>query len=162
VSSGQRYSPIVLKTKPYIFILNYHLSTWSIQTSVIFRKGQRALFEDVRNFTVLVKNSIDFPGFGDSYRRRNIQDSATQEYLRYCVYNPKSAPYCPTFRIEDIVALAGHKFETVAKSGGVFAIRIRWDCSFDFGASIRNCKPEYSFARLDNPDAFVAPGYSFW
>jgi P2X purinoceptor 4 len=122
---------------------------------------KRALLEATKDFTVLLKNTIEFPAFGDSYKRRNIADSATREHLQSCVFDPKKFPYCPTFRIGDIVTFSGARFEDVALDGGVFAIKIRWFCSFDFGASIKDCLPKYSFLRLDNPNAYVSPGFNF-
>lgn len=88
-------------------------------------------------------------------------ESATPEHLQSCIYNPKTDPYCPTFKIGDIVTLAGEKYEQVALTGGVFALKIGWFCSFDFGASINDCRPKYSFSRLDNPNVFVSPGFNF-
>lgn len=124
-------------------------------------KGTQALLESTKDFTVLVKNSIEFPAFGDAYKRRNIVDSATKEYLQSCIYNNNTDPYCPTFRIGDIVTGSGYKYEDVAKTGGVFALKIKWFCSFDFGASIQQCRPKYSFARMDNPNAYISPGFNF-
>jgi P2X purinoceptor 4 len=124
-------------------------------------KGKPALLENTKDFTVLVKNSIEFPTFGDSYKRRNIMESATKEYLQNCIYNNKTEPYCPTFRIGDIVTGSGFKYEDVAKTGGVFGLKIKWFCSFDFGASIQQCRPKYSFSRLDNPNSYISPGFNF-
>ncbi|CAL8113455.1 unnamed protein product [Orchesella dallaii] len=123
--------------------------------------GERALLEGTKDFTVLVKNSIEFPAFGPYYKRRNIMDGATPEYLQNCLYNSQTDPYCPTFRLGDIVAGAKESYTNVAKTGAVFAIRIDWLCDFDFGKSISTCRPRYTFARLDNPQAYVAPGFNF-
>ena len=73
-----------------------------------------------KDFTVLVKNTIEFPDLGAKYIRRNIieknPDKAKEAYLQNCIYNPKTDPYCPTFRIGDIVERAGFKYDQVAKT----------------------------------------------
>ena len=43
--------------------------------------------------------------------------------------------------------------------GGVIAINIHWDCNLDF--DISNCRPKYSFSRLDDPEAKIAKGWNF-
>ena len=76
------------------------------------------MLEDTKDFTVLVKNTIEFPEFGPKYVRRNIvekpPEKATEQYLQSCIYNPKTDPHCPTFRIGDIVEKAGFKYSQVA------------------------------------------------
>lgn len=132
-----------------------------IVEKLIFRGGRQALLEATKDFTVLVKNSIEFPQFGQYYKRRNIMDSATREYLQNCLYDPKTNPFCPTFRLGDIVSGAKANYGDVAKTGAVFALKIGWFCDFDIGKSISTCRPKYSFSRLDNPHAFVSPGFNF-
>lgn len=121
----------------------------------------KPLLLETQDFTVLIKNSIEFPDFGSNFKRRNILDSATRPYLQKCTYNPKTDPYCPTFRIGDIVKAAGENYTTVGLTGAVFGIRINWACSFDWGRTIKHCLPKYSFARLDNPNAVLSPGFNF-
>ncbi|ODM98124.1 P2X purinoceptor 4 [Orchesella cincta] len=123
--------------------------------------GQKALLEGTKDFTVLVKNSIEFPAFGSYYKRRNIMEGAKALYLQNCLYNPKTDPYCPTFRLGDIVTGAKESYTNVALTGAVFALRIKWLCDFDFGKPISTCRPTYSFTRLDNPQAEVSPGFNF-
>ncbi|CAN8016786.1 unnamed protein product, partial [Ixodes persulcatus] len=117
-------------------------------------KNGQALFGDVRNFTVLIKNYIEFPLF--HVKRQvtkqycNIQASDNSTYLKYCRYNPDSDPLCPVFRLGDIVEEAEVNFEEVAVKGGVIQLLINWDCNLDFDA--KYCIPKYSFTRLDNPN----------
>jgi P2X purinoceptor 4 len=59
------------------------------------------------------------------------------------------------------VAEAKENFNKVALTGAVFALQILWDCSFDWGKTIRECLPKYSFARMDNPNAALSPGFNF-
>ncbi|XP_040076711.1 P2X purinoceptor 4 [Ixodes scapularis] len=120
-------------------------------------KNGQALFGDVRNFTVLVKNYIEFPLF--HVRRSNIQASDNSTYLKYCRYNADSDPLCPVFRLGDIVEEAGVNFEEVAVKGGVIQLLINWDCNLDFDA--KYCIPKYTFSRLDDPNAVLAKGWNF-
>jgi len=126
-----------------------------------FRNEKTPLLLGTQDFTVLIKNSIEFPEFGPQYKRRNILDSATNVYLQQCLYNERTDPYCPTFRIGDIVKAAKQDYNAVGLTGAVFGIQIRWDCSFDWGKSIKDCLPKYSFSRLDNPNALISPGFNF-
>lgn len=45
--------------------------------------------------------------------------------------------------------------------GGVFALNIKWNCDFDWGRTIAHCLPKYSFSRLDDANAILAPGWNF-
>jgi len=83
---------------------------------VIFscRGRKRALLEGSQDFTVLIKNSINFPGFGSHYSRRNILENANRTYLRQCIYDAKRNPFCPIFRLGDIVKSAGENYSDVA------------------------------------------------
>lgn len=120
-------------------------------------KNGKALFEDVRNFTVLIKNYIEFPLFHT--RRSNIPQSAIQTYLKDCRYDPVSDPLCPVFQIGSIVEEAGVEFDEVAVKGGVIQVLINWDCNLDFDA--KYCLPHYSFTRLDDPNVVLAKGWNF-
>jgi len=44
--------------------------------------------------------------------------------------------------------------------GGVFVIQIAWVCNLDINF-MEFCHPRYSFSRMDNPDALIAPGWNF-
>jgi hypothetical protein len=81
-----------------------------------FRKANRILLEGVKNFTIMVKNSIEFPKCGEGLRKRNFLDTMTKTHLRRCIYNKKSDPTCPIFRIGDIVEWSGQNFSDVAQT----------------------------------------------
>jgi hypothetical protein len=109
----------------------------------------------------MIKNSIHFPECGEEFQRRNIVGNATSEYLASCIYDPKKNPYCPIFRIGDIVHWAGADYSQVAITGGVFTIQIAWNCQFDWGVSINDCLPKYTFKRSDEPNPIISPGWNF-
>ncbi|XP_064461376.1 P2X purinoceptor 4-like [Ornithodoros turicata] len=120
-------------------------------------RNKTALLEDVANFTVLIKNYIDFPLF--RIKRRNILDSENSTYLRNCLYEPTTHSLCPVFRIGDIVKNAGVEFSEITMKGGVIRILISWDCNLDF--DVKYCIPTYSFSRLDDPSVALAKGWNF-
>ncbi|KAK9970641.1 hypothetical protein ABG768_026567 [Culter alburnus] len=118
-----------------------------------------ALLGAAEDFTVLIKNNIQYPKF--SFRKRNILRHINSTYLKNCTFNKKTDPHCPIFRLGDIVTEAGEDFSVIALKGGIIGIFIDWSCDLDF--SERFCIPKYSFSRLDNknPENNVAPGYNF-
>ncbi|XP_067132307.1 P2X purinoceptor 4-like isoform X2 [Centruroides vittatus] len=127
-------------------------------------KDGAALFPDTENFTVLIKNSVDFPTF--NIKRRNIRDTDKSDYLKSCHYHPKHDPHCPIFVLGDIIKFINQNetdkkvdYEAIAKDGGVVAIIINWDCNFDFNEN--ECMPTYSFRRLDDPYVKISPGWNF-
>ncbi|ELU13670.1 hypothetical protein CAPTEDRAFT_169132 [Capitella teleta] len=119
----------------------------------------KALLEDSKKFTVLIKNNIEFPKF--KVQRRNILDDQDPEYLQSCRYNSKSETdrLCPIFELGVIVSEAGQHYSKVAVKGGVFAININWKCDLDH--SIDRCLPQYTFSRLDREEAKIAKGWNF-
>uniref|UniRef100_A0A8C8TXK6 P2X purinoceptor n=1 Tax=Peromyscus maniculatus bairdii TaxID=230844 RepID=A0A8C8TXK6_PERMB len=92
---------------------------------------------------------------------RNILPNVTTSYLKSCVYDARTDPFCPIFRLGRIVEDAGHSFQEMAVEGGIMGIQIKWDCNLDRAASL--CLPRYSFRRLDTRDLEhnVSPGYNF-
>lgn len=46
--------------------------------------------------------------------RTNALDTWDSTYFKHCRYDPHSSPYCPVFRIGDLVAMAGGDFEDLA------------------------------------------------
>ncbi|XP_076435092.1 P2X purinoceptor 4-like isoform X2 [Babylonia areolata] len=115
--------------------------------------------EKSANFTVFIKNNIEFPKFG--VQRRNLPDDATNDFLNTCHYNPGSGhdKFCPILTLSTIVSRAGHNYQDVAKEGGVMQIIITWDCNLDL--SIEDCLPEYGFRRLDRKDFKISRGFNF-
>lgn len=99
-------------------------------------------------------------------------DTWDATYFKRCRYDSHYSPYCPVFRIGDLVAAAGGVFEDLALlvgpwgeasrglrgrarglrageaamccvQGGAVGVRVHWDCDLDAGAS--DCRPHYSF-----------------
>uniref|UniRef100_A0A1W7RA14 p2X purinoceptor 4 n=1 Tax=Hadrurus spadix TaxID=141984 RepID=A0A1W7RA14_9SCOR len=127
-----------------------------------------ALLTETKNFTVLIKNSVDFPKF--KVRRRNIIDSINNEtYLQNCRYSQDEDPDCPVFILGDIIHYVnedekanGHTpmdYDEIAIKGGVISIIISWDCNLDLDQ--KYCLPKYSFRRLDDPEAKISDGWNF-
>nr|XP_021333881.1 purinergic receptor P2X4b isoform X1 [Danio rerio] len=118
-----------------------------------------ALLSAAEDFTVLIKNNIQYPKF--KFRKRNILRHINSTYLKNCTFNHKTDPHCPVFRLGDIVTESGEDFSIMALKGGIIGIFIDWSCDLDFNE--RFCVPKYSFRRLDNknPENNVAPGYNF-
>ncbi|TNN06943.1 P2X purinoceptor 4 [Schistosoma japonicum] len=105
------------------------------------------LFEVV-NFTLLIKNSIEFPGF--KVKRSNILSWMTESYIQDCLYNAEHHidKYCPRFRLNDIFKSAGINANRLLKYGGVVAITINWQCDLDW--DIEYCVPSYEFLELES------------
>ncbi|XP_074061707.1 P2X purinoceptor 4 isoform X2 [Macrotis lagotis] len=118
-----------------------------------------ALLNAVENFTILVKNHILYPKF--NFTKRNVLPNISDTYLKSCVYDAKTDPFCPIFRIGHIVKLAGQNFQEMAVKGGIMSIKIHWNCNLDWASSY--CLPKYSFRRLDDQglNHTVSPGYNF-
>lgn len=115
---------------------------------------------DALNFTIFVKNFIEFPRF--KVIRKNIDQNVT--YLRKCVYDSNTNKICPIFRVGtilDIVEQDRDEQVKMLKSGGVIRVKIDWKCNLD--RSINACQPEYSFGRLDTPskNESFSPGFNF-
>uniref|UniRef100_A0A1I8JEI9 ATP receptor n=1 Tax=Macrostomum lignano TaxID=282301 RepID=A0A1I8JEI9_9PLAT len=137
----------------------------------------KVLMTRVKNFTVLIKNSVEFPKFG--IKRRNILDSMSKNYLRQCNYRPDSEvdKYCPIFKLGDIIKhgqaisqedakqiwITGvytggaRKLNVTHPPAGMVAIDIHWECNFDYDEEF--CKPEYKFRNLE--DGQVGRGWNF-
>uniref|UniRef100_A0A672MCH7 P2X purinoceptor n=1 Tax=Sinocyclocheilus grahami TaxID=75366 RepID=A0A672MCH7_SINGR len=105
-----------------------------------------ALLADAENFTIFIKNNIQFAKF--EFNKRNILPNMSSSYLATCVFNRNTNPNCPIFRIKDIFEETQEDFQTVAVYGGVMAVQIQWDCDLDKDL----CVPQYSFRRLDKKD----------
>ena len=114
------------------------------------------LLHAAKDFTVLIKNQINFPKF--HVQRRNIIGYASGDSLKHCKYSENNTR-CPIFVLGDILRFAGYNFTEVAFRGGIVGIHIRWDCNLDFHEDY--CVPTYNFTRLDDPDAPISPGYNF-
>ncbi|XP_052406623.1 P2X purinoceptor 4 isoform X2 [Carassius gibelio] len=102
-----------------------------------------ALLADAENFTVFIKNNIQFTKF--NFSKTNILPKMTRSYLANCALKRNMDPDCPIFRIKYIFEEAREDFQTMAVYGGVMAVQIQWECNLDLNL----CAPQYSFRRLD-------------
>ncbi|XP_052596011.1 P2X purinoceptor 6 isoform X2 [Peromyscus californicus insignis] len=102
---------------------------------------RKPLLVQAKNFTLFIKNTVTFSKF--NFSKTNALDTWDSTYFKHCRYDPHSSPYCPVFRIGDLVAMAGGDFEDLALLGGAVGISIHWDCNLDTRGS--GCCPQYSF-----------------
>ncbi|KAL6046628.1 hypothetical protein STEG23_017534 [Scotinomys teguina] len=102
---------------------------------------RKPLLVQAKNFTLFIKNTVTFSKF--NFSKTNTLDTWDSTYFKHCRYDPHSSPYCPVFRIGDLVAMAGGDFEDLALLGGAVGISIHWDCNLDTRGS--DCCPQYSF-----------------
>ena len=103
--------------------------------------------KDSLNFTIFVKNFIEFTRFRVS--RTNIFHDT--KGIRTCRYHPKLDRFCPIFRVGDLLEIVESEAierDEMLKLGAVIRIKIDWNCNLDLG--IDQCKPEYSIGRLDS------------
>ncbi|XP_005403195.1 PREDICTED: P2X purinoceptor 7 isoform X2 [Chinchilla lanigera] len=130
------------------------VSAWC-PTEVVEEAPRPALLGSAENFTVLIKNNVDFPGH--NYTTRNILPGLNAS----CIFHKTQDPQCPIFRLGDIFRDAGDNFSEVAVKGGIMGIEINWDCNLD--RWFHRCRPKYSFRRLDDKTAreSLYPGYNF-
>ena len=115
---------------------------------------------DALNFTIFIKNFIEFPRF--QVIRKNIQQEAS--YLKGCNYHPIGHEICPIFRVGtilDIVEPDLQEQELMLKYGGVIRVKIDWICNLD--KPLDYCLPKYSFGRLDGPfrEESFSQGFNF-
>ncbi|XP_034739868.1 P2X purinoceptor 3a isoform X2 [Etheostoma cragini] len=114
---------------------------------------------DVNNFTIFIKNSIRFPLF--NVTRGNFPTTMTATEIKRCTYHPEKHPFCPIFRVGDVLNYTGQTVDTLTSQGGEIGINIEWKCNLDL--DIDYCVPKYSFTRLDAPFAknAISKGYNF-
>uniref|UniRef100_A0A665T5M5 P2X purinoceptor n=1 Tax=Echeneis naucrates TaxID=173247 RepID=A0A665T5M5_ECHNA len=116
------------------------------------------LLSKAENFTIYIKNFIRFPKF--EFSKSNVFETTDDSYLKRCSYDRENHPYCPIFRLGDVISWAGHDFQSMAVKGGSVGILIEWNCDLDKDSS--QCNPQYSFTRLDmNLNNSVTSGYNF-
>lgn len=111
------------------------------------------------NFTVMLKNSIEFPRY--HVKRRNILGWMDKCFLSTCRYNPhdEKMKYCPIFRLGDIMEYTEAVNKQIWKRGGMVSIYIEWNCNLDYAEE--QCLPRYTFRRLDDFDSPVGKGWNF-
>ncbi|XP_054715086.1 P2X purinoceptor 4-like [Uloborus diversus] len=130
-----------------------------LEDDILPLRNKSALLEASQDFTILIKNFVNFPKFADS-NRRNIKDTSNSSYLQSCHYDPDYNQECPVFRLGDIVRWSGQEdYNSIASQGGVIAVIIKWDCNLDFNK--KYCFPKYEFSRLDDPNVKISPGWNF-
>jgi hypothetical protein len=115
---------------------------------------------DALNFTIFVKNFIEFPRF--KVIRKNIQQDAN--YLKSCNYDPVYHKICPIFRVGTILDMVEPDLTEqtlMLKFGGVIRVKIDWKCNLDW--PLEKCLPEYTFGRLDAPfkEESFSQGFNF-
>lgn len=119
----------------------------------------KAVLQNAQNYTVLIKNSIEFPRY--KVKRRNILSWMKPKFLYTCRYN-KDHPrnrFCPIMKLADIVRYGGEDSNNIWIYGGMVSINIDWSCNLDY--DVEKCVPEYTFRRLDNPNEKVGKGWNF-
>ncbi|VDP74963.1 unnamed protein product [Echinostoma caproni] len=117
------------------------------------------LLSSAENFTVILKNSIEFPRY--RVKRRNILPWMDKLYLKTCRYNPydERMKFCPIFRLGDILKYSDATNKDIWQNGGMVSIHIEWNCNLDF--DVEKCVPKYVFRRLDDFESPVAQGWNF-
>lgn len=118
---------------------------------------ESTIINEILNFTIFIKNFIEFPLF--DVKHRNMVDN-----LKPCVYDPINNSDCPIFRLNYILNEAEKNLkerQLMLRLGGVIRVKIDWDCNLD--RNIKLCKPQYSFARLDTAfsEETFSPGFNF-
>ncbi|XP_027001600.2 P2X purinoceptor 3b [Tachysurus fulvidraco] len=114
---------------------------------------------EVENFTIFIKNSIRFPRF--NFTKGNFLPNINSTYIKNCTFDFNRNSYCPIFKVKDVIRFSHQNFTKLALEGGVIGIKIAWLCDLD--KSEDECKPAYSFTRLDamSEKTRVSPGYNF-
>nr|XP_003226866.2 PREDICTED: P2X purinoceptor 6 isoform X1 [Anolis carolinensis] len=107
------------------------------------------------NFTLFIKNTVNFAKF--NFSRTNVLKTTDGAYFKHCRYDALESPFCPVFRIRDMVESAGASFEELALKGAAVGLRIDWDCDADRAPS--QCHPGYSFNLLDKGFNFRTASY---
>uniref|UniRef100_A0A3Q1AMB7 P2X purinoceptor n=1 Tax=Amphiprion ocellaris TaxID=80972 RepID=A0A3Q1AMB7_AMPOC len=122
-------------------------------------KPKGPLLKNAENFTIYIKNFIQFPKF--MFSKSNVLETTDDSYLKKCRYDEKLHPYCPIFRLGEITKRAGYNFQDMSTFGGSIGIAIQWNCDLDKGYS--KCHPEYHFTRLDISlsNKTIAQGFNF-
>uniref|UniRef100_A0A8B9H5Z2 Purinergic receptor P2X, ligand-gated ion channel, 5 n=1 Tax=Astyanax mexicanus TaxID=7994 RepID=A0A8B9H5Z2_ASTMX len=78
---------------------------------------QEPLLGKAENFTIYIKNFIRFPKF--DFSKSNVLSTTNKSYLKTCNYDREHHPYCPIFRVGDIVQWTGHNFQEMAVKASV-------------------------------------------
>uniref|UniRef100_A0A3B4UHV1 P2X purinoceptor n=1 Tax=Seriola dumerili TaxID=41447 RepID=A0A3B4UHV1_SERDU len=124
-----------------------------------FKPHRGPLLTNAENFTIYIKNFIQFPKF--KFSKSNVLETSDDSYLKKCRYDEELHPYCPIFRLGDITQRARYNFQDMSTFGGSIGIMISWNCDLDKGYS--HCHPQYYFTRLDISvsNTTIATGFNF-
>ncbi|XP_059179559.1 P2X purinoceptor 4-like isoform X4 [Physella acuta] len=131
-----------------------------VENPALYKNLTEPILAGSQNFTVFIKNNIEFPKF--KVMRRNVLDFYTSDAdLGNCRWNRSDSKgkYCPIFVLDDIANDAGVKYDDLTIQGGVMQVIIDWTCDLDY--SIDKCLPQYTFRRLDRGDYSIAKGFNF-
>ncbi|CAF0933680.1 unnamed protein product [Didymodactylos carnosus] len=104
---------------------------------------QPSPIKDASHFTIFVKNFIEFPRF--KVKRKNTVNTA-----KSCIHHSVTDKECPIFRVGDLleeVEPEAEERDRMLTYGGVIRVKIDWDCNLD--KPLSECKPVYTFGRLD-------------
>ncbi|XP_042626461.1 P2X purinoceptor 3a [Cyprinus carpio] len=114
--------------------------------------------KEVENFTIFVKNSIRFPMF--NVTRGNFPSSLNQSYIQSCHYDSVDDPFCPIFKVGDILRHINQSFDSITDKVGPFSLLV-WKCNLDY--NVMYCNPNYFFTRLDAAfkNSAASKGYNF-
>ncbi|NWX77242.1 P2RX6 protein, partial [Alca torda] len=118
---------------------------------------RKPLLAEAENSTLFIKSTVHFTKF--NFSKCNTLQTNDPTYFKSCTYHPFFKPFCPVFRVRDMVEAAGETFGDLALLGGSIGVRIEWDCNLDRPAA--ECKPRYSFSLQDRGYNFRTASY-FW
>ncbi|XP_058654802.1 P2X purinoceptor 3a isoform X2 [Onychostoma macrolepis] len=115
--------------------------------------------KEVENFTIFIKNSIRFPQF--NVKRGNFPSSLNHSDIKTCYYDPVDNPFCPIFKVGNILRDINQSLDSIIDKGGEIGININWKCNLDYNAM--HCNPKYFFTRLDAAfeNSAASKGYNF-
>ncbi|NWR80909.1 P2RX6 protein, partial [Centropus unirufus] len=119
--------------------------------------SRKPLLAQAENLTLFIKNTVHFTKF--NFSRCNALQTNDSTYFKTCTYDPSFSPFCPVFRVRDVLEAAGETFDDFALLGGSISIRIKWDCDLDRPAA--QCQPQYSFSLQDRGYNFRTASY-YW
>uniref|UniRef100_A0A8C4PNS5 P2X purinoceptor n=1 Tax=Equus asinus TaxID=9793 RepID=A0A8C4PNS5_EQUAS len=91
----------------------------------------RPLLVQAENFALFIQITVTFSKL--SLSKSTALETWDTTYFKHCSYDPRFCPYCPVFRIRDLVAMAGGIFEDLALL--CCGIHIHWDCDWTPGSS---------------------------
>ncbi|TRZ20912.1 hypothetical protein HGM15179_006093 [Zosterops borbonicus] len=118
---------------------------------------RKSLLAEAENFTLFIKNTVHFTKF--NFSKCNTLQTTDPSYFKSCTYDPVFNPFCPVFRVRDMVEAAGENFGDLALLGGSIRVLIEWNCDLDH--STTQCQPQYSFSLQDTKYNFRTASY-YW